>query len=276
VDDLEVIVFMICVGLAVGGAIRHSTGRLHPAHFRENPAPGIIRLGILLSMAWIAFVLWRFADDSVTGGYVVFYLIMGYAAIKWCGQELIARMGARTRVDAAERRNVPAALVAAAFILATGLIFGGSLWGEADPVGDDEGGFWIPLSFFLLGWAVLVVVFRFYLKSEGGTLAERIQRERSLDDARAAALFLLGVAIPLTDAVAGDFWGWIHGFSTFGVLAGMVIVHEVFAGSNRNESPVSRADGFDPRRALEGALYLALGAGALALNRVLDALLTVG
>jgi hypothetical protein len=77
--------------------------------------------------------------------------------------------------------------VIAAFTLATGLIFGGSLWGEADPVGDGEGGWWIPASFFALGWTTLVIAFGLFLRREGGRLAHRLQRERSLDDARAAA-----------------------------------------------------------------------------------------
>jgi hypothetical protein len=170
------------------------------------------------------------ADESVTGIYVVFYLVMGYAAVKFLGQTVVSAYGARSRVDVAERRNVPAALVVAAFTLATGLIFGGSLWGDADPVGDDEGGWWIVVGFFLMGWASLLVAFGLFLRREGGRLATRLQRERGREDARTAAVFLLSAAVVLTDAVSGDFWGWRHGILTFGVLAGMLITHQVFAG----------------------------------------------
>ena len=110
-------------------------------------------LGVLLAMVWIAFVIWRHADPSVTGVYVWFYLVMGYAAVKLLGQTTPAAFGARVRVDVGERRNLAAALLVAAFTLATGMIFGGSLWGEADPTGEGEGGWWIPVTFFLLGWA---------------------------------------------------------------------------------------------------------------------------
>jgi hypothetical protein len=84
----------------------------------------------------------------VTGTYVVFNLVLGYAATKLFGQAGARLFGLRMRVDVLERRNVAAALVIAASTLATGLIFGGNLWGDADPVGDDEGGWWIVGAFF--------------------------------------------------------------------------------------------------------------------------------
>jgi hypothetical protein len=233
---------------------------------------------MFLSMAWIGFVLWRYADPSVTGIYVVFYLVMGYAVVKLFGQLTATLYGARTGVDAVERRNVAAALVIAAFTLATGLIFGGSLWGEADPVGDGEGGWWIPLSFFLLGWITLMVAFRLFLRREHRGFARQLQRERSLDDARAAGSYLLGVGIALTEAVSGDFWGWRHGLLTFGVLAAMVIAHELFAGVQGRAHRGGTAgdvggDGVttsDARRTVEAIFYVVMGLAAWGLNRWLD------
>jgi hypothetical protein len=276
-------VMLVSTVVAVATAAATRTETFHRLYLRHNPAPGIVRLGVFLSMGWIGFVLWRYADPSVRGIYVVFYLVMGYAAVKLFGQLAASRYGARTRVDAVERRNVPAALVIAAFTLATGLIFGGSLWGEADPVGDGEGGWWIPVSFFLLGWATLVIAFGLFLRREGGRLAQRLQRERSLADARAAGSFLLGTGIALTEAVSGDFWGWRHGLSTFGVLAALVIAHELFAsfqarGQGRGTAgEVGGDDGSGPsdaRRTVEAIAYLLIGLAAWGLNRLLD--LSVG
>ena len=181
-------------------------------------------------MAWIAIVLWRYADPSVTGVYVVFYLLMGYAVVKSFGQFAASWFGARIRVDVVEPRNVPAALVIASFTVATGLIFGGSLWGEADPVGGGEGGWWIPLSFFLLGWLTLLIAFGLFLGRESGRLAHRLQRERSLEDAWATGVFLLAAGVALADAVSGEFWRWRHGLLTFGILACLVMARELFAG----------------------------------------------
>jgi hypothetical protein len=169
VDESEVLVFLLSWVLAAVGAGVNRTGGLHGLYFRDNPGPGVVRLGVLLAMGWIGLVLWLWADPSVTGIYVLFYLVMGYAVVKIFGQTVVGWVGLRTRVDVGERRNLPAALVVAAFILATGLIFGGSLWGEADPVGDDEGGWWIPLTFFLLGWSALLMAFALFLRREGGT-----------------------------------------------------------------------------------------------------------
>lgn len=260
------------------------TGRFHHLYLRGNPGPGILRVGVLVAMVWISFVLWRYADESVTGVYVFMYLVMGYAVVKLFGQRMAAFYGARMKVDVVERRNVPAALVVAAFTVATGLIFGGSLWGEADPVGDGEGGWWIPVSFFLLGWGVLLATFRLFLKREPGKLAHRIQRERDLDDARAASFFLLSAAVALTDAVSGDFWGWRHGLLTFGVLAGLVLTHQLFAGWAEGGGRAGVSGGVDGpsgppsegRRNVEALVYAALGLSAWGINRLLDRILGGG
>ena len=267
-SESEGFVLLFSVILGVAGAVINRTGALHPLYFRDNPGPGIIRLAVLLAMAWIGYVLWRHADPSVVGIYVVFYLVMGYGVVKMFGQTVAMAYGARTRVDAAERRNVPAALVVGAFTLATGLIFGGSVWGEADPTGEGEGGWWIPVSFFLLGWIVLVIVFGLFLRREPGRLTQRLQQERRLDDARAAAFFLLACASVLTDAVAGDFWGWTHGLLTFGVLAVMLLVREVLA-----YLPQAERTG---HRLLETGAYTLLGFASWGLNRYLDRLLGPG
>jgi len=275
-------VMLVSSGVAIATAVATRTETFHRLYLRGNPAPGIVRLGVWLAMAWIGFVLWRYADPSVTGIYVVFYLVMGYAVVKLFGQGAASLYGARTRVDAVERRNVPAALVIAAFTLATGLIFGGSLWGEADPVGDGEGGWWIPASFFALGWTTLVIAFGLFLRREGGRLAHRLQRERSLADARAAGSFLLGAGIALTEAVSGDFWGWRHALLTFGVLAALVLAHEVFAGvqaraHRRGTAGDVGGDGAGPvdaRRTVEAVAYLLIGLAAWGMVRLLD--LSVG
>jgi hypothetical protein len=260
-DEDEIIIFIFSIGLAVTGMAVNSVARLHPLYFRHNPAPGIVRLGTLAAVGWIAYVLWFQADPSVTGIYVLFYLVMGYAAVKLCGQTTAMVLGLRTRVDAGERRNPSAALVIAVFTLATGLIFGGSLWGEADPVGDDEGGWWIPVGFFLLGWLTLVIAFALFQRRER-RLFRRLKRERRLADARAAGAFLLAAAASLTDAVAGDFWGWRHGIFSFGLIAVLLLVHEAFAAWKQPGGPEEAERPMDARRALETVIYLALGVAA--------------
>lgn len=266
----EVFVFIASVVLAALGMGLNSTARLHRLFFRGNPAPGIVRLGVLAAMAWIAYVLGFRADPSVTGIYVAFYFVMGYAVVKGFGQLGAAALGFRTRVDAGERRNASAAAVIAAFTLATGLIFGGSLWGEADPTGDDEGGWWIPLTFFLLGWLALLGAFMLYQRREGW-LSRLLRRERRFRDARAAAAFLLVSAASLTDAVAGDFWGWRHGIFSFGLLAVLLLVHESFAAWKTADTPAPETRPSDPRRVAESVAYIALGVLAWTASRYVDA-----
>jgi hypothetical protein len=272
VAESEILVLVLTAALAVVGVSANHTGSLHALYFRGNPGPGIVRLGVVLAMAWIGYVLWRHADPSVTGVYIFFYLVMGYAAVKVFGQWALFPLGIRTRIDVGERRNVAAALVIGGFALATGLIFGGSLWGEADPVGGDEGGWWIPVTFFLLGWTVLIACFWLFMRREPTSFARRIRRERSVVDGRAAAVFLVSCAVPLTDAVAGDFWGWRHGLLTFAFLAGLVLAHEGFASLARPTGPVDRPekDVSDARRVVESLAYLAIASLAWGANRLLD------
>jgi len=275
-DDGEVMVLVISVVAGLFGVAVNGTSALHPLYFRGNPAPGIVRLGVLGAMAWIAYVIWNHADPSVAGIYVIFYLVMGYAVVKLFGQSIAHALGFRTRVDAGERRNVPAAMVIAAFIFSTGLIFGGSLWGDADPVGDDVGGWWIPLTFFILGWATLIVAFVLFERGERGWLALRIRRERRSADARAAGAFLVSSAVALTDAVAGDFWGWRHGIFSFGLIAVLLIVHEAFAGWTRHGQVTSGAAPGGGRRIFESVVYLWLAAIAWMASRAIDVALGGG
>jgi len=274
VDDSEVFVFIVSIGMAATGALVNSTAWLHELHFRNNPAPGVVRVGVILAMVWIGYVLWRHADPSVTGIYLLFYFVMGYGVVKLCGQTMAGAYGARTRVDTAERRNVPAALLISAFTLATGLIFGGSLWGDADPTGDDEGGWWIPVSFFLLGWACLLIVFALFLVREPGRLRQRLRGARSLDDARAAAVFLLGAGWLLADAVAGDFFGWRHALSTFGWLAGMLVLREVFSVWTLRSPGGADAETTSQRlglgRLIEAASYLVIAFGSSRIERAIE------
>jgi hypothetical protein len=77
VDDSEVIVLIFSFILAGIGTAMNRVSSLHPLYFRGNPGPGIVRLSVLLAMGWIGYVLWKYADPSVTGVYVFFYLVMG-------------------------------------------------------------------------------------------------------------------------------------------------------------------------------------------------------
>ncbi|GEM_PF-623341 len=303
-DESEVMILIFAGMVTVGAWIATAQAAMHRLYFRGNPGPGMVRAAVLASLFWIWLVCLVWADDSVRGVYVLFYLVLGYAAVKLFGHAGSRVTGLRYRVDVLERRNPAAAMVVAAFVLATGLIFGGSLWGDADPVGDDEGGWWIVWGFFLMGWLALVLAFRLWLGRERkrfpGT-AGALRRTHDPEDGRAAALFLLAAAIPLTDAVAGDFWGWRHGLLTFGVLAGLLLAHEIFLGvakgggagsmpastrEVRGEAagethaatsgdmvPAARRGG---ARATEGFVYLAVALAAWGANRVLDLFLGPG
>jgi hypothetical protein len=265
----EIMVMVIAIGFGITSALSTRTSSLPPAVTRGNPGIGLMRLAVAASLIWTAVVMHFFGDGSIRGIYVVFYLIMAYAVVKFFGQILGAGMfGLHLRSDVYERKNLAAAVFIAGFILATGIIFGGSLWGEADPVGNDEGGWWIPMGFFLMGWGLLVVVTALFLWREPGRFRLQIRQERDAAMALSIAVYMITSASVILEGVAGDFWGWRHGLLGMGTIAVMLVGHEIFVtvagyGGGPGEAPVVR-------RFLERCFYIGLAVGTWSLNRLID------
>lgn len=256
-DESEFFVFAVSGIMAIAGWAATSTLRMHSLYFRDARGPGLVRVATWLGLAWVAYVLWRHADPSVTGIYVLFYLVMSCAAIFAIAPIGGAIFGARHKVDIHERRNFAAAIFYAAFSLATALVFGGCLWGEADPVGDDEGGWWIPVGFFLAGWGTLLLGVGLFFWREPGPTRLRIRQDRSVSDAQAAAVYTLTSAVTITQAVAGDFHGWRHGLLAVGFISVLLILREVFG---LVQDSIAGALGRAGRsRGWESAAYLGFG-----------------
>ena len=251
-SDDEFIVMLLSCGAAIGSIAYTTVSGLHPLCLERNPGPGLVRLAIIGGLAWIAIVLHWFGDPSIVGIYVWFYMIMGYAVIKVFGQIGGEMFGISMRVDVAERRNWPAAVFLSAYTFGTGLIFGGSLWGEADPNSDYEGGWWIPMGFFLLGWGVMTIGTAIYHLREPGRFRTSVLRERNLHSAAGAASFTLSTAVLMTDAVSGDFFGWGAGLLDVGLAAAMLVGHELL------RTPSGIAFESQSRRTIEFVLYIVL------------------
>ena len=114
--------------------------------------------------------------------------------------------------------------------------------------------------------------FALYLRRDKGKFSHQIRRERSIPAARAAGAFLISCAVPLTEAVSGDFWGWRHGLASVGIIGALLIAHELFAswsgdGADQVEVDVTK---FDTRRIAETVAYLAIGGAAWGLHRLAD------
>jgi hypothetical protein len=252
VSDDEAFVFAIAFGVAVMSMVATSVSGLHPLCLERNPGPGLVRLAILGGLAWIGIVLRYFGDPSIVGIYVWFYVVLGYAVIKFFGQLGGRMFGISMRADVAERRNWPAAIFLSAFTLGTGLIFGGSLWGEADPNSDYEGGWWIPMGFFLLGWGVMAGTTAIYHLREPGRFRTLVLQERDKGAAAGAASFTLSTAVLMTDAVSGDFFGWTAGLLDVAMAAAMLIAHEFL------RTPTGIPEAAGTRRVIECAFYIVL------------------
>lgn len=251
----EIVVLLVSCAMAGAGMTRTTTSRLPGLVRRENPGIGLMRLAVLAALGWIWLVLIRYADPSVTGIYRGFYMVMGVAAVTMFGQAGCRLFGVDARVDVGERRNWPAAVFVAAFTLGTGLVFGGSLWGDADPQGGGEGGWWIPVGFFLLGWGVMASGLALYCWREPGKFRRQLLQERDAGVAWGAASYTLSTAILMTNAVSGDFFGWGSGLKDVGLAAGMLYAHE-FLGPARDE----RQPEEKPKRWIEALVYLGTAA----------------
>ncbi|HRQ63661.1 MAG TPA: hypothetical protein PKZ76_02130 [Xanthomonadaceae bacterium] len=269
-SDDEFFIFLISFVIGVASAIALSISRLHWMFTRGNPGIGLHRLVVLLTLVWSAYVMEFHGDESIRGFYVFFYLVLTYAAVKLFGQLLgpaIMQLGVRR--DVFVRGNRPVALFTAAFALATGIIFGGSLWGEADPLSDDEGGWWIPAGFFLMGWIILITASALYAL-RGGRFLMQIRREHDMTAAATGAVFVLSCGAIILQGVAGDFWGWTEGFLSMGTIALMLVGHELLAGRAERDAesgrPVSHT-----REFLEQALFVGLAIVCWLLNRMISA-----
>jgi hypothetical protein len=257
----ETFFFIISIIGALLGLFNYGTGSLSPLYLRRATGIGLVRLALILAVGWIVFVLYNFAAPSVVGIYRLFYIVIGLAILLWFGIGGSSLFGARYRVDVVERNNLHAAMVIAGVVLATGMIYGGSLWGEADPEGEGEGGWWIPAGFFWAGWISLFIALKLYGWRDGRGFAHRRYQGRRFADGQAAFLFILSCAWVLTEAVSGDFYGWKHGLLAVGAVSGMLISHEVIslvAGGRGGPTPTAPSR---VGRVLESIFYVLWSAG---------------
>jgi len=199
----------------------------HRLYRRDASAEGMVRLGVVLSLAWVVYVLYHYADPSVVGIYRLFYIVLGLAVIRMFGVGGSGRTGMRHAVDVGERNNPAAGLAVGAFVSATGMIYGCSLWGEADPDGEGEGGWWIPMGFFIAGWIALSLSVWLYRVRETGGVVRRMRQIRNPRETLGFALYILSCGWIVGESVAGDFYGWLQGLTAVGAIGGMLIVHEV-------------------------------------------------
>ncbi len=263
--------FMFVIG--VWGWWHTRVFRLHHLYRRDNPGIGLVQLSVWVAMAWCVFTIFMFGSERIVHIWYGFYLIIGYGAIMLFGMAATRKFGLRMRIDVFERKNFAAAIVIAAFMLSTGMIYGGSMWGESDAQSLEYGGFfevlpsyddgwWIIMWFFLMGWVILFATMKLWFARER-TSGEKIRRDRSIDDARAAGLYCLGCAIPITDAVAGDYHGLADSFISFGVIAFPVLAHEFFRPRSSDAE----------RNPNEPWLYIVFGIVAIVMSRPISTIL---
>jgi len=259
-SDDEFMILLFSLAAAVAGAFTLAASRLHGFHTHANPGIGLHRVTVLLTLLWTAWVIRYHGDPSITGIYVFFYLVMTYAVVKVFGQLLAPKtLGFDVRREAFVGRNTPVALFTASLTLATGLLIGGSLWGEADPLSDYEGGWWIPFGFFLMGWVLLIAVTWLYVRRAGGRFRVQLRREHDLRAAATGAVFVLASTTLLLQGVAGDFWGWREGLLSMGTIAAMLVGHELIARHAEGSEDTVVGPATAARiNLLEQSLYIAL------------------
>ena len=151
-DELEFIALIGFSFLAGYAVYKTFTLQYHSLFFSWNPGLGFSRLAVWIGVAFASTTVIRFsASDIVTDIiYIFFYLVMGYALIKYAGQlDPVYRIS--YRVDVLERRNSIAGFYLGARTIAVAFIFSGAMIGEGP-------GFYVVLAFFGLGWLTLEAV----------------------------------------------------------------------------------------------------------------------
>ncbi|HMO51123.1 MAG TPA: hypothetical protein PKE26_07750 [Kiritimatiellia bacterium] len=261
----EVFVLVIASVISFFIVIGYFWSSKNRLYVRRSTGEGLVRLAVLGSMAWVVYVLYHYADPSVVGVYRLFYILLGFAVIHLFGLGGAGRTGMRYKVDVHERDNPAAGLLVAAFVLATGMIYGCSLWGEADPDGEGEGGWWIPMGFFLAGWIALLMATRLYRVRETGGVVRRMRQIRQPGQTVGFALYILSSGWILADSVAGDFYGWLQGLAAVGAIGGMLIGHELVGLTFKrdlNAKPKAMTG-------MEVLIYLGMTVGFAMVNRIL-------
>ncbi len=272
IEESAAFTFMAVAAL-MGWYESHSRS-LHGLYLKNNPAPGLVRAAVLIGTAWIAFTLFFFGSDRITFIWYFYYLIIGVGCIYLFGMMAMRSLGFDLRTLAYLRRNRGAALIISAFMLSTGLIYGGSVWGESEPESFEafagpfevlpsyEEGGWIIALFFVLGWVILYAVMAIFF-ARHKDLKQRIIRGHDEKVAEAVAFYCLGCAIPITSAVAGDYHGLADSLTGFSALALPVLAGEIvrpITSTSADESPQSW-------------LYLATGLAAAIFSPIASSLL---
>ncbi|WP_019591650.1 hypothetical protein [Thioalkalivibrio sp. ALE20] len=285
------VVFGMALVISFFGLLWNRASRLHPLYRRGNAAIGAVRLGIILGFAWCLWVLVHHADPTIEGFWFVLYALMAFAAIKVFGQVAGQLFGPRLQVDVFERGNLAAGVFLGAFVLATGMIFGGASWGDLEAGGLEYGwifevlpgyedGWWITPWFFGMGWLILVVTLGLWIRREKTDFYRRVVRDRNMEDAKAAAYFMIACAITLTYAVHGDYRGFGDALIGFSVIALPVLGHEVMrppaplhtgnqAGDQTGDEGVPAVRSRDR----EGVVYILLALGGVVLAPLVSTLL---
>ncbi len=271
----EAFVFGIMATGAFMGWFHTRWDSLHKLYLRDNPSPGIMRVAVFLSMGWITLTLLLFGSVRIQGIWYFYYWIIGLGCLYVFGVLGAQIIGLRLRVDAYERNNNAAGVFIGAFVLSTGLIYGGSVWGESNPesfqqpapffelLPSYEDGGWIIGLFFLLGWTILYFCMELWFARESSRGIKAIRRDRSLEDGKAAALYCLGCAIPLTTAVSGDYHGLYDSLLSFSAIALPVLAGEVLR-------PATSTEARDPQ---EPYIYLGIGIAAAIMSPLVSSII---
>ena len=261
----EILVMAVASIICVAAVFNHLFTSRHRIMIRRSTSEGMVRLAFVLSLLWLVYVLYNHADPAVVGIYRLFYVVLGLAVVQTFGLGGSRSTGMRRGVDVLERDNPAAGLLIASFVLATGLIFGGSVWGEADPYGEGEGGWWIPMGFFLAGWLGLFVASWLYRVRETGGEVRRMRQTRDPRETLGFSLYLLSSGWILTESVSGDFYGWKQGLAPLAAIVGMLVVHDLIGlVGNRDQGvrPVAMTW-------IEVAVYIAISIAFSIVDRVL-------
>jgi hypothetical protein len=234
-EEMEPLVFTASCMLGAVASVYAFSTRTHVLYKRNTVDEGIVSLSMILATVWIGYVILFHADPSVKGFYAFSYFMMGVGSCFFLGK-FGGRLVAGVRdVDVYERESSEAAIVQGALILATGIIFGGSLWGEADPDGEGEGGWWIPVIFFINGWAILLLLAVIGWRRVVSHIGVHLKNKREVSRVISFALYTVSCSLIIFGQVSGDFYGWSHGILAVVSVGALLVAQEILVVRRKGE-----------------------------------------
>ena len=249
--DDEVFLLVISLTLFLFALYRWCVALRIAGRSRSNGWP-LMLLTPIAGLVFIFLVLRRSADDEVRDDarYIILLLLLGGA---WVGvvSGILHAFGVGLREDAAERRNVAAALAWCGTTLGVTILYAGGNTGEGPSLWNNVFSAGVGTSALLLMWLVLEWTAR---------ISHSVTIDRDIASGLRVGGFMLSIGIIFGRAVAGDWRSAAHTLNDFvrdGWIASLMLAIAVIVELTTHPTPKRPRPGVVAFGVFPAAVYLA-------------------